>query len=232
MKKLAHCYLVGCLLLTFISACEDNNVDIVPVLNLDKEEIRLSAYSQSIVVNLKSNVDFDVTTDTEWLTTTKNYAGDMSTITISVIENNNTDNDRTGIIKINPKGSSENLSIKVIQEAMGVIHIESNIYTVTSDKQKLSIPVKHNYDYEVIIPDEAKSWIELDNSNDTKAVLESKLTLSIKENVEYTPRKAQLVISMPSYNELDTISITQEEGFESLRKIIRANKDCSIFYQA
>ena len=231
MKKLNHCQVIVSLLLLLLVSCDDKNVVITPNLILDKDEVRLSAYSQSIDVNLKSNVDFEVTSDSEWLTVTKNFAGEQSFITIRVIEYNDTDNDRNGIVNIVPNSSSFVYTLKVVQEAMGIVQVVENNYKLTSDQQKLTITVKHNYDYDVIIPDDAKTWIELDN-NKTKTVVESQLTLSIKKNDEYTPRSAQLVISIPSYNETDTICIEQEEGFESLRKIIRANKDCSLFYEA
>ena len=119
----------------------------------------------------------------------------------------------------------------LIQEA-GVLEISDSIYNITSDEQKLSIIVNSNYDYDVIIPVEYQSWIEMDNSTETKGVVESKFTLLISENQAYSPRKAEVFIQMPICNKIDTVSIIQEEGFESLRKIIRANKACSLFYEA
>ena len=231
MDSMKRCLLLVALFLFAVSC--DNDIVIVPNLTVDKKEIRLSAYAQTTSVSLSSNVDFDVWSNVEWLTVTKNYSGQESEITIEVTEYNDTENDRSGIIEIQPNGTSETILVTVVQEAMGTIQvIRDDVYYVASDGEKLTISVRNNYDYDVIIPDEAKTWIELEKSSDTKATIETNVKLNISRNEDYTPRRAQIVITIPSYSDRDTITIIQDEGFESLRKLIRANTDCSIFYQA
>ena len=231
MDSIKRCFTFLALYLLTVS-CDNTDSIITPNLILEKQEIRLSAYAQSVSISLSSNVDFDIKATADWISASKKYSGSESKITIEVAEYDGTDIDRSGFIEIMPNGASEKLSITVVQEAMGIIQTENNIYKISSDEQKLTIGIKNNYDYNVLIPDEVKSWIEVFETNGTKAVTESHITLSIKKNEEYSPRKGNVVISIPSYNIYDTIGIIQDEGFESVRKLIKANKACSIFYSA
>lgn len=121
---------------------------------------------------------------------------------------------------------------EVIPKENGTIQLDDNIYYLSSDVQELSVKVKSNYDFDVVISDDAKDWIELLEANATKAVTEKTIVFAIKKNEKYNPRKAQIILSMPSYDSSDTIFIVQDEGFESIRKILRKDENCSIFYQA
>ena len=231
MKQIKGRFSIVVLFLFFAVSCENNEI-ITPNISIDKKEIKLSAHAQTISIALSSNVDFDVKTCADWLTASKNYSGQESIISIGVTEYNETEKDRTGSLEIIPNGTTEVITITIVQEAMGYIHAKDNVFYISSDEQKLTIPVQNNYDYDVIIPGGDESWIKIDKTSDTKATVETNLTLNISKNEEYTPRKSQIIISIPSYSDKDTITIIQDEGFESLRKLIRSNTDCSIFYQA
>ena len=73
----------------------------------------------------------------------------------------------------------------------------------------VEIAVMTNQDYEVVIPDEAKDWI---NVVETKALREEVIKLSVSENLTPEVRFAEVLIATASGHITQTISLSQEKG--------------------
>ena len=111
----------------------------------------------------------------------------------------------------------------------GVITLSSTYEELSSDKHEISIQVSHNCDYDIVIPESAQDWITI---KETKAMIESSFVLSISKNENLYRRNASVIITNLTERIQDTLQIIQDEGYKSIRILLRDNPDVSIYYEA
>lgn len=106
------------------------------------------------------------------------------------------------------------------------IIVSDNNLEFDSNANQYTFMVNTNCDYDVVIPVDWISHIK------TKATHTDSITLVIAANNTYYSRKCDVIILAQDSTVSDTIHIFQYEGFESIRKIIKKDDKCSIFYKA
>ena len=109
------------------------------------------------------------------------------------------------------------------------LYVTSQTFEISPDQQDISIYVNSNCEYDIIVPDSVKSWISVKK---TKAVVQSSFVLSIAENPTYLVRSADVFVANKTQDTQDTIRIIQDAGFDSLLKLLKADKKISLFYEA
>jgi hypothetical protein len=114
----------------------------------------------------------------------------------------------------------------VVPEQIDTLTISNKLLVFDCSQNTYTLAVNVNCDYDIIIP---VDWVSKIN---TKAMCSDSITLSISANHNYYKRECDIIIQTQDSILSDTIHITQDEGYESLRKLIKSNTDCSIFYQA
>ena len=82
-------------------------------------------------------------------------------------------------------------------------------FELPAEGGNVEIAVMTNQDYEVVIPDEAKDWI---NVVETKALRVEVIKLSVSENLTPEVRFAEVLIATASGHITQTISLSQEKG--------------------
>lgn len=89
-------------------------------------------------------------------------------------------------------------------------------YEFIAEGGTADIPLITNQSYKVIIPEDAKEWI---NYVDTKALREETISLVISENTTPEERSAEVLIATTEGVTLQTINIAQEPGEEIVEAI-------------
>lgn len=201
-------------ILTFTSAGLSQTVSVSQESNhriiLPKNTYEISSETQQISVEVKANVDYDVTINADWIKQggTKSLS---SKIYLFDIEKNDTYDAREGSITIKEKNGSNIEVINVKQAQKDAIIISQKEYELSSEAHSLEIKLQTNVDLEVIISDNAKNWISYVV---TKALSEMALVFNIKENTTQEER-------------CGVVSLIQKDGLQDEIKIKQASKDYS-----
>ena len=216
--------------LLFLLSCDDLGlIDDNKVIALEKDSISLSWQEQSLKINVKTPMDFTASSDCDWISVTKQYSDDNTFIELFVDENPDSLNSRIGIVTLVANNIDATATLHVTQSYKNVIRLLTSLYTLSSEQQDITVQIKSNCNYEVTIPQEASDWISI---KATKAMSESQTVFSVSKNESSYQRSASILFNNLSEGVQDTLTIVQDEGFQSLRILLKNNPDVSIFYNA
>lgn len=187
-------------------------------ISIDKSVFDLTYEKQTFDVEVKSNVDYQVEIPSSvksWLRRVDTKSVSTDKVTFEVDENA-TEDERSGIIKIKQVEGSIEKSISVVQWQKGILVIEGMKDTIiNSSACTIDFKIKTNQEYKIEI--EGGDWVQLVN---TKAIPEYTKTLSIAENTSTDYRNAII-----------TVKSTDGEFSKSFNLVQRANsRKFAVFY--
>ena len=119
---------------------------------------KLSNDASTIEVEVKANVELDVTVSDEWITQVETRGLSSTILKFDVAKNESHDN-REGTITIKQENGSLESIITVYQSQEDAIILSEKTIDLSSDSETLEIELQTNVDFEVIIPEDAKSWV-------------------------------------------------------------------------
>lgn len=184
-----------------LSVNQESNYGIV----LPKNTYELSSDAQQISVEVKANVTYEVSIDADWIKENGTKALTSKAYTFDIEANSSYDS-RDGVITIKEKDGSNVETIKVKQAQKDAIIISSKEYSLSSEAQTLEVKLQTNIDLEVVIPDDAKSWV---SHTETKALSDKALLFAITFNSKNESRNCSIIITNQKKSVTDTIRITQ-----------------------
>ncbi len=182
----------------------------VDALTLSKDKFEVEQQGGDITVEVKSNIGYTVTIPTafsRWLKqspqtkamTTKNYR-------FTVSPNEGTEK-REGYIVF--AGNALKDTVRVFQarkeEEKSLILGKESCF-LSAAAQELSVELKTNIDYEVVVPDSVGGWI---SHLETKTIRTDRLYFSIGENKGNRTRVATIVIKERDGELSDTLQVSQ-----------------------
>ena len=150
-------------------------------LLLSQTEFDLNNDAQSIDVEVKSNVDYDIVIPSEckdWVKLTKTKSLDTKNCTFSISKNETYDV-REGSITFKQKNGALSGTVSIRQAQTDAIIAEHENYSLSYEEQQLSINISSNVEYEVIIDEECTGWI---NRISTKGLKEESIVFHVAEN--------------------------------------------------
>lgn len=187
-----------------ISVNQESNYGVV----LPKNTYEVSCDAQQISVEVKANVEYDITIDADWIKQSDTKALTSKTYIFNV-DANSTYGTREGNIIITEKNSGKSEVIKVKQAQKDAIIISSKEYLVSKDAQILEIKHQTNIDFEVLVPESSQEWISF---LETKTLMDGITYLQISENPTFYDRNANILFRQLKEDGIQTeISITQAQ---------------------
>ena len=170
-----------------------------------------------VVINYQTNIDCEVIIPEEaqdWITIAPASRGLVSeNINLDIAENT-TYSARTAVIKVVAKDNAE-LAVEytINQEQNNAVLANGNTeFTIDGRGQQITIEHKANVDCDVIIPDDAQSWISLATS--TRGLSTYSTTLNIAENNSGKERSCVIKVTSQGDNELFAeYTITQKPRY-------------------
>ena len=182
----------------------------VDALTLSKDKFEVEQEGGDITVEVKSNIDYTVTIPTAfsgWLKqspqskamVTKNYR-------FTVSPNEGTEK-REGYIVF--AGNALKDTVRVFQarkEEEKSLILSKDACSLSATAQELSVELKTNIDYEVVVPDSVGGWI---SHLETRAIRTDRLHFSIGENKGNRTRVATIVIKERDGELSDTLQVSQ-----------------------
>lgn len=174
-------------------------------------EYSLSNNAHTLNVEIKTNVEYEVSSQADWITYIDSKALDTSTIALSIAANESYDN-RTGVVFV--KQTNGNLTGKIIiaQNQTDYMSVTPTYFEVSNEAQDVAIEVKDNVKYDIVISEEYRGWISLLSDTQTKTLTDDTVVLSISENLTYDNREAFLTIKQTDGSLAETVHIIQAYG--------------------
>ncbi len=156
-------------------------------ISINKDILTFSPDGESVDVKVYSNYEWTLTNNCDWVTTSvmggeASDAGVVVTLTADL-----TYDDREGTITFSC-GKAKKLLVVSQSFKEAIIADENNVFNVPSEGGNVIINYQTSVECEVIIPEEAQSWISLAPA--TRALVSESATLTVAENTTYSKRSA------------------------------------------
>ena len=215
MKKL---FLLLALVSMFATACEEGGID-EPTNNptetpydayiaLNREVVTFSPDGDSIDIKVYSNYAWELTNNCDWVTisvTSGDASEDGTTITLSA---DLTYDDREGTITFS-SGKAKKLLVVSQSLKEVIIADENNTFGVPVEGGNVIINYQTSVECEVVIPEEAQSWISL--TPETRGLVSSSATLNIAPSNTGAKRSAVVQVVKVGDNTVSAeYTITQD----------------------
>ena len=158
-----------------------------PSIVISQNEYVVSSNSETIAVDVTSNVDVtvEITSDVDWIAENTTRATSTNTYYFYILPNDNYDQ-REAEIKFTNKANGLSETVKVVQAQKDALIVAKDNYTVSSDGDQIEIEVGHNVDFDIEI---ANDWI---TKADTRAFVTEKVVFNIAKNTGYDNREGTI----------------------------------------
>ena len=176
------------------------------LLQLTQDEFYISDASETISVELKSNVEYGIQMpEVDWITQ-ETLGRNVSSENLKfVIAQNESYDNRSAEIVFYDKKSTLKDTLKVIQAQKDAIIISQKEFVVEEKGGILEIKLNTNVELEVQIPSNI-DWI---TNSDSRALVEKNINLNIAENTDTISRIAEIIITNKSSEINESIIIKQ-----------------------
>lgn len=171
----------------------------------------ISNTAHMLSVEVKANVEFQVTSQSDWIKFVETKGLTTSNVTLSIEANELYDN-RTGTVQVKQTNGDLSGIIMINQKQTDGLFVTPTEFSVNNQEQSIELEVKNNIDFMVVIPDDAKSWVAVQSSNQTKALVEEKVILLIAKNSTYDDRETSITIKQVDGPLAETVNIKQAYG--------------------
>ena len=119
------------------------------------------------------------------------------------------------IVAVNGNGV---MSGKILSIAEGKLDVKADATPVPAEGGSVTVEITTNLDYEIVIPEAAKTWITL---VETKALRTDNVTFSVAQNTEATQRTAEVEVrvdgaKVQSFNIVQQAKVVVEEKWKTV----------------
>ena len=167
----------------------------------------LSNEKHTLTVEVKSNIEFEVKSEADWIKYVETKGLKTNQIILDV-DANETFDTREGTVIVKQKNGDLTGTITVRQDQNYGILVTQSEYNLTNEAQTIDIEVKYNVEFDVIIPEECKDWISFVS---TKSLDTRTYTFSIAKNETYDDREGSITFKQKDGPASETISIIQDQ---------------------
>ena len=205
MKQISNSPFVFVLLCFLIASCVKD-----PILTLNTPgSISFSNQGGSQSISFETNREWTVSSSETWCKVAP-YSGPATEgmIAVNLTCDPNTSYDpRSAILKIRAGGLVETITVN--QDTNLGLFISPSSYDLTYAAQTIEVEVLHNVYFDVVIPDNARDWIEVVSNSGTRGLSASKVSLSIALNEALESREASITFYQVDGSRSETLVIRQ-----------------------
>lgn len=179
-------------------------------LILTKDQCNISSSEQNVEVELRTNVDFEVTIPDSvsgWINLIQTRAIRTDKVNLSIEENEGYDS-RNAVIIFKDKNSELSDTLRIKQAQKNAIILGQKKYDLPQVGGNIVVEVQSNIQYQVTIPTKFQSWLK--QSIKSKALETKDFSFIISANEEVEPREGYIIFDGNSIK--DTIKIYQAQN--------------------
>ena len=175
-----------------------------PSIVISQDEYVVSSNSETIAVEVKSNVDvtIEIPADAYWISENTTRATSTNTYRFDILPNDNYDQ-RSTEIKFTNKENNISEVVKITQAQKDAIVLAKDSYTVDGNGGQIQIEVGHNVDFDIEIECD---WI---TNVDTRAFTSEMLTFNITANTTENNREGKIKFISKDKTITRIITVTQ-----------------------
>lgn len=170
-------------------------------------EYELSNESHQLSVEVKSNVSFEVASGASWIKYVETKSLNTSFIVLDIEANQDYDK-REGKVIVKQKGGGLEDMITIKQDQNYGLLISKTEYELSNEAQAIDVEVKHNVEFDVIIPADCKGWI---SKVTTKGLETNTMTFSIAKNDTYDNRQGSITFKQKNGSLSGTVKVVQAQ---------------------
>ena len=192
---------------------DDATTDDTPIFTIGNDgTIIVNAEGGEVEVAVTTNVDYSIAIPEEaqsWLSVVDTRADVREEILTVIVAENDSFEERSAEVKLLGAEGEELTTITLTQKCYNKVFETdaSGNYTVVAEGGEVEVAVTTNFEYSVVIPKRAKSWLSV---ADTRATLrEEVLTFIIAENTTFEERTANVELVDSDGEVLETIAFVQ-----------------------
>lgn len=177
-------------------------------LILTKAQCNISSSEQTVEVELRTNVDFEVVIPDSvsgWVSVIQTRAIRTDKVNLNIGENERYDS-RNAVIIFKDKNSELSDTLRIRQAQKNAIILGQKKYDLTQVGGNITVEVQSNIQYQVTIPTKFQSWIK--QSIKSKALETRNFSFIISANGEVEQREGYIVFEGNSIK--DTVKILQD----------------------
>lgn len=199
---------------------KDKNSELADTLYINQAQLNaliltqsiyeVPAEGQNIKVEIKSNIKYDIIIPNnvrEWIKQIQSRSLITNIVNLSILENTSFEQ-RTAEIIVKDKNNNLSDTIQIIQKQNNAIILTKKDYKIPAEGEQISIEIKSNIAYDIMISSDTQEWIEkIDLS---RALTTNTLNYNILPNTTYNERKAEIIIKDKDSDLSDTVKIVQD----------------------
>ena len=182
-------------------------------LFITKPEYDLSNTAHTLSVEVKANVEFEVTSQADWISYVETKALKASTIALSILANDGYDS-RTGTVLVKQKNGDLTGTITITQKQTDYLEVTPNSFDLDNKLHEIELRVTQNVAYSVVIPDDAKNWVYIPTKSATKGLIDDTILLVVDTNTTNDNRETSITIKQNDGSLAETVKIKQDASDE------------------
>ena len=175
-----------------------------PTIVISKNEYVVSSNSETIAVEITSNVDVavEIPADIDWISENTTRATSTNTYYFDIQPNEDYDQ-RSAEIKFTNKENGLSETITIIQTQKDALVLAKDSYTIESEGGKIEIEVGHNIDFDIEI---ANDWI---TKVDTRAFVTETIVFNIAKHTGHDNREGTIIFRSKDGKISQTVKVYQ-----------------------
>lgn len=172
----------------------------------------LSNESHDLTIEVKANIDYEVTSEADWIKYEASSTKALSATTFTLkVDKNETYDQRVGKVKVNGGGLEEIITITQT-ENLGLF-VSPGSVEISDKAQEIEVDIQYNVDFDVLIPEDAKgamiTAVKYDGEGGTKTLSTRKYRISISENNKYDNRETSVTFKQKNGPLCGTVNLFQ-----------------------
>ena len=171
----------------------------------------LSNAEHTLSVEVKANVEFEVTSQADWIKYVETKALTPSTVTLTIEANESYDN-RIGTVLVKQTNGDLSGTITIKQHQTDGLFVTPDSFDLSNEEHTIELEIQKNVDFTVVIPEDAKDWIYQPTKGNTKALVGDRVILVVSANSTYDDREASVTIKQINGSLAETVKIKQAYG--------------------
>lgn len=175
-------------------------------------EYELSNESHDLTVEVKANINYEVTSEVDWIKYEASNTKALSATTFTLkVDKNETYDQRVGKVKV--KGGGLEGIITITQAENLGLFVSPTEVQISKDAQEVEVEVQANVEYDIVVPEDAKGMITTikTEGGETKSLTAKKVRFGVSENPKYKEREASVTFKQKNGELCGTVKISQDQ---------------------
>ena len=198
-------------------------------LILMQDTYNVTSEAQNIVVELKTNVDYDITipnSANSWISLLESKALRTDRLNLSIAANEETDA-RSALVLIKDKNSDLADTLYINQAQKDAFFFVQNEYNAKAAGETIVVELLHNlspYSYQIYMSNKDSEWLNVIPMPSSKALTNEKMQIIVSPNESLESRSGKIIFNSDETDLSDTITVHQAARSE----IILEQKEFSV----